>query len=136
MHLGGIETWRDALEFIVLGADTVQVTTAVMQYGYRIIDDIKDGVAIEDGEGRVTMEMLEENFSEEICEAVRQLTHDPAVPYLDYVNAMSSPIALNVKRNDLTNNMDLSRIPHPEERDYRRLEKYRKALEIIESKLK
>ena len=46
MHLGGIETWRDALEFIVLGADTVQVTTAVMQYGYRIIDDIKDGVAL------------------------------------------------------------------------------------------
>ena len=44
--MGGIETWRDALEFIVLGADTVQVTTAVMQYGYRIIDDIKDGVAL------------------------------------------------------------------------------------------
>ena len=44
--MGGIETWRDALEFIVLGADTIQVTTAVMQYGYRIIDDIKDGVAL------------------------------------------------------------------------------------------
>ncbi len=44
--MGGIETWRDALEFIVLGADSVQVTTAVMQYGYRIIDDIRDGVAL------------------------------------------------------------------------------------------
>ncbi|MBR3151145.1 MAG: NAD-dependent dihydropyrimidine dehydrogenase subunit PreA [Erysipelotrichaceae bacterium] len=30
--MGGIETWRDALEFIVLGADTVQITTAVMLY--------------------------------------------------------------------------------------------------------
>ena len=44
--MGGIETWKDAMEFIVLGADTVQVTTAVMQYGYRIIEDIKDGVAL------------------------------------------------------------------------------------------
>ena len=44
--MGGIETWRDALEFIVLGADTVQVTTAIMQYGYRIIDDMKDGLAL------------------------------------------------------------------------------------------
>ncbi len=42
--MGGIETWQDALEFILLGAGTVQVTTAVMQYGYRIIDDLKAGL--------------------------------------------------------------------------------------------
>ncbi|MBQ6781661.1 MAG: NAD-dependent dihydropyrimidine dehydrogenase subunit PreA [Treponema sp.] len=42
--MGGIETWQDALEFILLGAGTVQVTTAVMQYGYRIIDDLKSGL--------------------------------------------------------------------------------------------
>ncbi len=47
MHLsgmGGVETWRDALEFILLGAGSIQVTTAVMQYGYRIIDDLKAGL--------------------------------------------------------------------------------------------
>ena len=44
--MGGIETWRDALEFIVLGADTVQITTAVMLYGYRIIEDLKSGMAL------------------------------------------------------------------------------------------
>ena len=38
--VGGIETWRDALEFIQLGCRNVQVCTAVMQYGYRIIDDM------------------------------------------------------------------------------------------------
>ena len=38
--IGGIETWRDALEFIQLGCSNVQVCTAVMQYGYRIIDDL------------------------------------------------------------------------------------------------
>ncbi len=42
--MGGIETWMDALEFIFLGAGSVQVTTAVMQYGYRIIDDLKAGL--------------------------------------------------------------------------------------------
>ena len=42
--MGGIETWRDALEFILLGSGSVQVTTAVMQYGYRIIDDLKAGL--------------------------------------------------------------------------------------------
>lgn len=38
--IGGIETWRDALEYIQLGCQNVQVCTAVMQYGYRIIDDL------------------------------------------------------------------------------------------------
>ena len=38
--IGGIETWRDALEFMQLGCRNVQVCTAVMQYGYRIIDDL------------------------------------------------------------------------------------------------
>lgn len=42
--MGGIETWRDAVEFILLGASNIQVTTAVMQYGYRIINDLKDGL--------------------------------------------------------------------------------------------
>ena len=44
--MGGVETWRDAMEFIALGADTIQVTTAVMEYGYRIIEDLKAGMAL------------------------------------------------------------------------------------------
>lgn len=42
--IGGIETWRDALEFMQLGCRNVQVCTAVMQYGYRIIDDLVLGL--------------------------------------------------------------------------------------------
>ena len=38
--IGGIENWKDALEFIQLGCRNVQICTAVMQYGYRIIDDL------------------------------------------------------------------------------------------------
>lgn len=41
--IGGVETWRDALEFIYLGASTVQVCTAVMHHGYRIVADMIDG---------------------------------------------------------------------------------------------
>jgi dihydropyrimidine dehydrogenase (NAD+) subunit PreA len=44
--MGGIETWRDAVEFLLLGAGSLQVTTAVMQYGYRIIDDLLSGLRI------------------------------------------------------------------------------------------
>jgi len=43
--VGGIETWRDALEFLLLGARNVQVTTAVMQYGYRIVEDLISGLS-------------------------------------------------------------------------------------------
>ena len=43
--IGGIETWEDAAEFILLGCKTLQVTTAIMQYGYRIVEDLKDGLA-------------------------------------------------------------------------------------------
>ena len=47
MHLsamGGVETWLDALEYLLMGGCSIQVTTAVMQYGYRIIDDLKAGL--------------------------------------------------------------------------------------------
>ena len=43
--IGGIETWRDALEFMLLGCRNVQVTTAVMQYGYRIVEDMINGLS-------------------------------------------------------------------------------------------
>lgn len=41
--IGGIESWHDALEFIALGCENIQITTAVMQYGYRIIEDLISG---------------------------------------------------------------------------------------------
>lgn len=42
--MGGISTWRDAAEFLLLGATSLQVCTAVMHYGYRIIEDLTDGL--------------------------------------------------------------------------------------------
>lgn len=43
--IGGISNWRDAAEFMVLGAGSVQVCTAVMHYGFRIVEDMTDGLS-------------------------------------------------------------------------------------------
>src|ERR1700760_2814535 len=42
--IGGIGGWRDAAEFILLGCSNVQVCTAAMHYGYRIVEDMQDGL--------------------------------------------------------------------------------------------
>lgn len=42
--IGGIETWRDAVEFILLGAGSVQLCTAVMHHGFGIIRQLTDGL--------------------------------------------------------------------------------------------
>ncbi|MEG2441747.1 MAG: NAD-dependent dihydropyrimidine dehydrogenase subunit PreA [Acetivibrio sp.] len=43
--IGGIETWRDCVEFLLLGCRNLQVTTSIMQYGYRIVEDMISGVS-------------------------------------------------------------------------------------------
>jgi dihydropyrimidine dehydrogenase (NAD+) subunit PreA len=43
--IGGIGNWRDALDYIALGAGTVQVCTAAMVYGFRIVQEMKDGLS-------------------------------------------------------------------------------------------
>jgi dihydropyrimidine dehydrogenase (NAD+) subunit PreA len=42
--IGGIATWRDAAEFLALGASSLQVCTAVMHHGYRIVEDLIEGL--------------------------------------------------------------------------------------------
>ena len=43
--IGGITNWRDAVEFIALGAGNVQVCTAAMVYGFKIVEDMTDGLS-------------------------------------------------------------------------------------------
>ncbi len=43
--MGGIQTWRDAAEFLLLGATSLQVCTAVMHYGFRLIEELTDGLS-------------------------------------------------------------------------------------------
>lgn len=43
--MGGIETWQDAVEFMLLGSTSVQVCTAVMHWGFRIVEDMIEGMS-------------------------------------------------------------------------------------------
>ncbi len=42
--IGGVSTWRDAVEFMLLGASNVQVCTAAMKHGFRIVEDLSEGL--------------------------------------------------------------------------------------------
>jgi dihydropyrimidine dehydrogenase (NAD+) subunit PreA len=42
--IGGIQAWQDAVEFLLLGAGSVQVCTAVMHYGFRIVEQLASGL--------------------------------------------------------------------------------------------
>src|SRR5438876_10992473 len=43
--IGGISNWRDAAEFIAMGSTSVQVCTAIMHYGFRIVEDMIEGLS-------------------------------------------------------------------------------------------
>lgn len=83
----------------------------------------------------LTLEDLQaKGFDTDVIEAVRYLTHNPAVPYLDYIRALrDNPIAVTVKLADLTHNSDLSRLNTITEQDLQRLEKYRTAINILKT---
>lgn len=71
-------------------------------------------------------------FSDTVMDALKLLTHDPSVPYMDYVRKLSrNPVAALVKRADLTHNSDLTRMRVVTERDLERIEKYRRAMELL-----
>ncbi|MBP3306873.1 MAG: GTP pyrophosphokinase [Anaerotignum sp.] len=91
---------------------------------------------IEDTE--VTLEELKkEGFSEEIRNTLVCLTHREGEGYMEYIERIcQNPLAVRVKYADLQDNMDLSRIPNPTEKDYARLEKYQKAKARIEEAMK
>ncbi|MGI9356679.1 MAG: NAD-dependent dihydropyrimidine dehydrogenase subunit PreA [Rhizobiaceae bacterium] len=55
--IGGIESWRDAAEFLALGAGNVQVCTAAMTYGFKIVEEMKAGLsAWMEAQGHATLD--------------------------------------------------------------------------------
>ncbi|WP_438349963.1 HD domain-containing protein [Paenibacillus sp. FA6] len=82
---------------------------------------------------QVTFEQLrEQGFSEEIIEAIHLLTRSEKDSYEKFIEkTIKNRISRNVKIADIKENMNLTRIKEPTEIDYKRLEKYRKALELL-----
>ena len=77
--------------------------------------------------------LAEEGFPREVVEAVALMTHDDAVPYMEYVAALAAnPVARRVKLADLRHNSDLTRLDSPDEKARERVEKYAKAIELLE----
>ena len=73
-------------------------------------------------------------LTEAEAEALKLLTHDERIPYLDYVAAIkSNPLAKRVKVADLRHNSDLTRINNPSPKDFARVEKYRAALKLLDA---
>lgn len=73
-----------------------------------------------------------EGFSPQVLDAVDAVTRQEVESYEDFVlRAGRHPIGRRVKIADLRDNLDLSRIPHPTERDRARLDRYRRALELL-----
>lgn len=71
-------------------------------------------------------------FGERILEAIALMTHDDAVPYMEYVAAIkSNPIARAVKLADLRHNSDMSRLDEVTPWDMKRAEKYAKAIQLL-----
>ena len=72
-------------------------------------------------------------FPKAAIEAINCMTHDKTIPYMDYVAKIKeNPIARTVKLADLRHNSDLSRIEAITEKDLERVEKYKRAIALLE----
>lgn len=81
----------------------------------------------------VTIDRIYEIFGDEIGLAVETITKTDNIDYFDYINNIkNNKLARIVKIADLKHNMDLTRLETVTEKDLKRYEKYKKALEILE----
>jgi len=73
-------------------------------------------------------------FPSNVIDALALMTHDPKVPYMEYVKGISAnPLATKVKLADLRHNSDLSRLDSVDEKALSRVKKYAAAIELLES---
>lgn len=78
-------------------------------------------------------DLRQAGFPEEALEAVRLLTHEKDVPYLDYVAALKdNPLARKVKIADLLHNSDVTRLEKIDQKAEKQLKKYAAALRILQ----
>ena len=79
-------------------------------------------------------ELLAEGFSPTIISALEALTKRKGEDYDAFIQRVApNPLARGVKLADLRDNSDLSRIAAPTAKDYQRVEKYRRAIQYLES---
>lgn len=80
-------------------------------------------------------QLLGYGFNEQIISALKLLTHNKNVPYMDYVeNIKDNPIARKVKLADLKHNSDLTRLDKVDDKAIQRVKKYEQAINILNNK--
>lgn len=80
----------------------------------------------------VTFDQLEKEFSNDIIEILKLLTHDKNIDYMEYIKAIKkNPIAKKIKIVDIIHNADETRLDKITERDILRRDKYKEALKIL-----
>ena len=80
----------------------------------------------------VTFEQLEKEFSKTVIDALKLLTHEKTVEYMEYVKKIKdNPIARSVKLADLHHNSDVTRLVEVKSKDINRIEKYKKAINFL-----
>lgn len=78
------------------------------------------------------IDLRNEGFPDRIVEAVDAITKSSGISYEEYLQRVKqNPLALAVKIADMTHNMDLSRIANPTQKDYARVEKYKKLIKEL-----
>ncbi len=79
-------------------------------------------------------DLAKQGFGDEIISVLKLLTHDDGVDYMEYVGKIkSNPTAVKVKLADLKHNSDLTRLDNVDEYAIKRNEKYKKAIDFLES---
>ncbi len=79
-------------------------------------------------------DLTEMGFPEKIVDSIRIITKNHKLTYMEYLRKVKADeTARTVKIADIRHNMDISRIPQPTEKDFARLEKYRKAIAFLEN---
>jgi (p)ppGpp synthase/HD superfamily hydrolase len=108
----------------------LSVMTKVSSIHEKIVAVLHD--VVEDSD--MTLEQLKQyGFSTEIVDAIDQLTKREGEPYDDFIaRCKMNPISRKVKIADIRDNMDMTRMKEPGQKDFIRLEKYLKALSVLD----
>ena len=80
----------------------------------------------------ITLNDLEKEFPQEVIDLLKILTHDKKIDYIEYIKKVNTnTIATKIKIADLKHNSDITRLENITTTDLKRIEKYKKALEIL-----
>ena len=80
----------------------------------------------------ITLNDLEKEFPQEVIDLLKILTHDKKIDYIEYIKKVkTNPIATKIKIADLKHNSDITRLENITTTDLKRIEKYKKDLEIL-----